>query len=228
MKKSVGWIFAIIVVLLFIIFSPILTAFFAFTALTFGGGIIAVIPTCVPLITEGEFDFCLEYEIDGERKIITDGFICKYLGLEGDDKGLFGDGMKTRVWQKQYKSGGKKDLIPLNEPNEFNRQICLVIPDAEYFMGDGGEWQIYSLYTRTKAIDSSHPLIGIFDANTHELIEDISLSDRFDFKVINWQCDERKTNTFYRKEYIIFSIFLLTACVIIAAIFLLHNEKSKQ
>ncbi len=52
---------------------------------------------------EGEFPFCLEYEIKGKRSVIQDTLICEYDGIGINE----GQG-KYREWKEHLASGKHK------------------------------------------------------------------------------------------------------------------------
>ena len=59
-----------------------------------------------PQITEGEFPFVVEYEIDGERYIIEDTVVCSFDGY--DHSAWFA---KPRTWNEHLKSGDEDKRI---------------------------------------------------------------------------------------------------------------------
>lgn len=81
-----------------------------------------------PEITYGKFPFRLEYEINGQRKVIQDTLICEYDGIGSNE----GQG-KYRKW-KDILAGGDREL-PLLEVNG-RTEISYYPGIAEYYMGD--------------------------------------------------------------------------------------------
>ncbi len=68
-----------------------------------------------PEITYGEFPFRLEYEINGERKVIQDTLICKFDGFGSDE----GRG-KYRKWKTRLASGNERlTLLKVDETMEI-------------------------------------------------------------------------------------------------------------
>ena len=68
-----------------------------------------------PQITDGEFPFVVEYEIDGERYIIEDTVVCSFVGY--DHSAWFA---KPRTWNEYLKSGDEDKRIILHEENNEN------------------------------------------------------------------------------------------------------------
>jgi hypothetical protein len=88
-----------------------------------------------PEITYGEFPFRLEYEINGERKVIKDTLICEYDGIGTDEA----QG-KHRKWKDRLASGNR--LLPLLEVNG-RTEISYYPGIAKYYMGDLGRTEEY-------------------------------------------------------------------------------------
>lgn len=92
----------------------------------------------VPEITYGEFPFQLEYEIEGERKIIEDIIICEFDGFEQR-----GEAGRYRKWKTTFKSGKERIVLlntrDLNITDEWGKKILefnFYFGNAEYYMGD--------------------------------------------------------------------------------------------
>lgn len=91
-----------------------------------------------PEITYGEFPFQLEYEIEGERKVIEDIIICEFDGFEQR-----GEAGRYRKWKAYLKSGMERITLlntrDLNVADELGKQILefyFYFGNAEYYMGD--------------------------------------------------------------------------------------------
>lgn len=81
-----------------------------------------------PGITYGEFPFHLEYEINGEYRIIEDVLICEYAGV-GRNEAVG----KDNKWKEHLKSGSERVvLLDLGD----NQVIYYPVGSAEYYMGD--------------------------------------------------------------------------------------------
>lgn len=96
----------------------------------------------LPQITEGEFPFIVEYEMNGERYVIEDTVICYY---DGYDTSVWP--AKFRTWEEELKSGEEdKRLIIELEPNiesilvdgriNIESRILLDYGMGDYYMGD--------------------------------------------------------------------------------------------
>ena len=83
-----------------------------------------------PQIIYGEFPFCVEYEIDGERIVVSDTVICEYNGVN------YGSNGAKRNWIKRLSKRGTEDLLLLSEEN---KKIYCTVGDADYYMGDSEE-----------------------------------------------------------------------------------------
>ena len=72
-----------------------------------------------PQITEGEFPFVLEYEINGERYIIEDTVVCSFDGYDPSNPFTM---FPQREWKESLKSGKEDDfgivLMELDENTE--------------------------------------------------------------------------------------------------------------
>ncbi|MEK5144600.1 hypothetical protein [Paenibacillus sp. FSL M7-0134] len=81
-----------------------------------------------PEIAYGKFPFRLEYEINGQRKVIQDTLICEYDGIGSNEaRG------KYRKWKESLSSGGRfLSLIKVNGRIEISYHPGI----AEYYMGD--------------------------------------------------------------------------------------------
>ena len=95
-----------------------------------------------PVITEGEFPICLEYEIDGERYVIEDVVVCSFKKI--DTTSL----RPSRWYSASLKYESKRTLISFEENTEsklikgrINEEssVLLCIGDGGYFLGDPDE-----------------------------------------------------------------------------------------
>jgi hypothetical protein len=82
----------------------------------------------LPEKTHGEFPFRLEYEVNGQRKVIKDTLICDYDGIGLDE----GRG-KFRKWKERLASGNKRTtLLKIDDTKEIYYDPGY----AKYYMGD--------------------------------------------------------------------------------------------
>lgn len=82
-----------------------------------------------PEIKEGEFDFVLTYEIDGEIEAIEGTYVCKFEKIE-----YFLDGM-NRKWSGYIKGHEHSDMYALKTTDEGIIKVNLDI-SPEFFMSD--------------------------------------------------------------------------------------------
>ena len=98
-----------------------------------------------PRITEGEFPFVLEYEINGERHIIEDTVVCKFDGYDLSNPFPFTD--YSRTWYQSLKSGDeqKRLILELYDNTESvlvkgrintESQVNLFYGSGGYYLGD--------------------------------------------------------------------------------------------
>ncbi|EME8163382.1 hypothetical protein [Enterococcus faecium] len=145
-----------------------------------------------PEITRGEFDFRLEYEVDGERIVIEDTIVALFDGFSADA----GSMAWYRTWRLHLASDRRSRNILLDEL-EDGRRIYYVPESANYFMGDvqkerepNPNWYPFNgvtiEYPRNKT-----PEIG---AKFISGLED--LYDRFGIRLVSWEHDPPIENRF--------------------------------
>ena len=99
----------------------------------------------VPQITEDEFPFVLEYEIDGERYIIEDTVVCKFSCYDLSNPFPFTD--YSRIWYESLKSGEeqKRLILEFEENTESvlvkgrtntESKVILFYGSGGYYLGD--------------------------------------------------------------------------------------------
>ncbi len=82
-----------------------------------------------PEIKEGEFDFALTYEVDGERKKIEGTYVCKYKGVSKNIDGV------GRKWKGYIKDHDDFTDYEIKTTDEGTIKIDLDISSA-FFMSD--------------------------------------------------------------------------------------------
>ena len=83
----------------------------------------------IPEIKEGRFDFSVTCEINGEEKIFSGVYVCKY---DGAYKTLAGEGIE---WEGYVENSEENGVIPIQTNDDGVIYIDLhFVP--EYFMGD--------------------------------------------------------------------------------------------
>ena len=98
-----------------------------------------------PQITEGEFPFVFEYELNGQRYLIEDTVVCRYDGY--DLSNLFPFILYSRRWFESLKSGEeeKRMIIEFDENTEsalvsgrvnIESRVHLFYGSGGYYLGD--------------------------------------------------------------------------------------------
>ena len=161
-----------------------------------------------PQITEGEFPFVFEYELNGQRYLIEDTVVCSFDGYNSatNNFAIFGY-PSSRKWKESLKSENEGDfgvlLIELEENTEsvftkgritFDSSIFLDYGTAEYYMGD------------TSAISYHEPRIRYFEKYYNEdkkmpnssfrTLTNEELERYFGIKIIRFEFSSPIENTF--------------------------------
>ena len=98
-----------------------------------------------PQITEGEFPFVVEYEMNGERYFIEDTVVCSFAGYDLSNPFPFMD--YSRIWYASLKSGEERTrlLLELKENTESvlikgrintESKVILFYGSGGYYLGD--------------------------------------------------------------------------------------------
>ncbi|WP_339323097.1 hypothetical protein [Paenibacillus sp. FSL W8-0194] len=148
-----------------------------------------------PSITYGEFPFRLEYELNGQRKVIQDTLICEFDGTGWDE----GQG-KYRKW-KGYLASGKERLLLLEVDNPValrsdgkvvKQEIYYSVGSARYYMGDMKEYEKYK---------QSFPDASYFEqyedgSTSSGVIQSDELLRKYNIKLISWDYTQPIKNNF--------------------------------
>lgn len=136
-----------------------------------------------PEITYGEFPFRLEYEINGELKVVEDTLICEFDGFGADT----GRGGKYRKWKERLASGNERITL-LKVDN--NKEIEFFPGSPEYYMGDSDNGRNDSLFPNALYFekDSTVTRSGFVEAK--------ELLDKYDIKLISWNPSPPIKNNF--------------------------------
>lgn len=136
-----------------------------------------------PEITYGEFSFRLEYEINGERKVIQDTLICEFDGFGADE----GRG-KYRKWKKRLASGNERiTLLVVNQTQE----IYYSPGSPNYYMGDLENNEDHQNgFPNALIIERAGRL------TSNRLVRADELLDKYSIKLISWDSDPPIKNTF--------------------------------
>lgn len=140
-----------------------------------------------PEITYGKFPFRLEYQINGQRKVIQDTLICEYDGIGSNE----GRG-KYRKWKERL-AGGDREL-PLLEVNG-RTEISYYPGIAEYYMGDLDRTEEYQQTVSDSIIIEQDGIIikkdgRVFENDGKTINTQFSnsneLLDKYHIKLISW------------------------------------------
>lgn len=150
-----------------------------------------------PSITYGEFPFRLEYEINGERKVIQDTLICEFDGFGANE----GNG-KYRKWKNSLASGNSFRELLLESNGEEG--ISYYPGIAQYFMGDLGQHDEYQQFIADSIIIERMGKIIKKDGRVFESDGETStqysnaneLLDSYNIKLISWESTPPIKNTF--------------------------------
>lgn len=136
-----------------------------------------------PVVKEGEFDFALTYEIDGEIKTIEGTYVCKFEKVE-----YFLDGI-NRKWTGYIKGHEHSDMYALKTTDEG---IIKVNPDLspKFFMSDPH-------YKSSENTDYPKPepyLYIVAEESENEYL--LNRYEGDDVKIISFEYDPPIENTF--------------------------------
>lgn len=151
-----------------------------------------------PEITYGEFPFRLEYEINGERKVIQDTLICEFDGFGKDEANG-----KYRKWKESLASGDsfRQPLLEANGKVEISYYPGI----AKYFMGDLGQNEEFQQTIADSIIIERGSRIIKKDGRVFESDGKTSstqysnaneLLDSYHIKLISWESTPPVKNTF--------------------------------
>ena len=139
-----------------------------------------------PEVDNGEFDFSVTYEINGETKTVSGVYVCEY---NGTDWAL--DGGYHRDWNGYVKGNPAEDRYKIGETDDGGDiYICLgVYP--EYFMGDeetGGK-EIPAPWITVQYPYDENGGVNIFNDATE-------IEESFGAKIISYNYAEPIENSF--------------------------------
>lgn len=141
-----------------------------------------------PEIKEGEFDFALTYELDGETKKLEGTYVCKF---EGVSRALDGVGRDWTGYIKDHDDFTSYELKTTDEGViKADLDIC-----AEFFMSDPN-------YQNMKNADDPKPEPYVYITSGDPTIEDpanevtFNLYEGDDVKIISFEYDEPIENTY--------------------------------
>ncbi|MFX3673182.1 MAG: hypothetical protein ACE3JQ_01870 [Paenisporosarcina sp.] len=135
-----------------------------------------------PEITYGEFPFRLEYEINGERKVIQDTIICEYDGIGSN----IGQG-KFRKWKQRLASGNENiTLLKVDETKE----IYYPAGGADYYMDDMGEYESFEPFPNAAIFETDGRSTHSGSISAEELLKE------YNIKLISWDASQPIKNSF--------------------------------
>ena len=141
-----------------------------------------------PEIKEGEFDFALTYELDGETKKIEGIYVCKF---EGTSRAIDGVGRNWKGYIKDHSDTTDYEIKTTDEGViKVDLDIC-----ADFFMSDPN-------YQNMKSSDDPKPEPYVYITSGDDSIEDpadevtFSLYEGDDVKIISFEYDEPIENTY--------------------------------
>ncbi|MBP1903456.1 hypothetical protein J2Z32_000068 [Paenibacillus turicensis] len=179
MKKFFAWIPLILF--------AILISYVTLPWLLIGlGGLLEDDPP-VPEITYAEFPVRLEYEVNGQKKVVTDTVICEYDGVGWNE----GQG-KHRKWKRRLASGHERIFL---EKIDESTGIYYAPRTAEYYMNDlkdyvvgGGLFPDALLYKKGG------------EPREFSIISADELLEKYKIKLIKWEDSPPIKNSFVEKK----------------------------
>ena len=84
-----------------------------------------------PEIKEGEFDFTVTYEYNGEIRTVSGVYVCEYDGID-----WVLDGENHREWVGYVKDATTEEMIPLGVAEDGGIVELNLVFTPEYFMGE--------------------------------------------------------------------------------------------
>ena len=157
--------------------------------LIFGAFTGAFVSVPKPEIKEGEFDFALTYEVDGEIKKIEGTYVCKF---EGVSRAIDGVGRKWKGYIKDHDDFTGYEIKTTDEGViKVDLNIC-----SEFFMSDPE-------YAMIVSSEQTEPEPYVYITSGNENVEDDPTNEVFlglyegdDVKIISFEYDQPIENTY--------------------------------
>ncbi|WP_145051483.1 hypothetical protein [Paenibacillus xylanexedens] len=141
----------------------------------------------LPKVKYGEFPFRLEYDIDGQRRVIQDTLIVEYDGIGMNE----GNG-KFRKWEQRLKSG-KENITLLKVNNSF--EIYYPPGSARYYMDDLEDYVEYKhSFPDAEFIERDGEITRYGIVYAEELL------DKYQIKLISWEHTQPIENSFLETD----------------------------
>ena len=141
-----------------------------------------------PEVKEGEFDFALTYEIDGETKVIEGTYVCKFDGITRNLDGI------ARHWNGYIKDHDYFTNYELKNTDDGIIMIDLDI-NSEFFMSDPS-------YKISENTDNPKPEPYLYIVSGDYTFESVTNEVTFSFyegddvKIISFEYDEPVENIY--------------------------------
>ena len=154
-----------------------------------------------PQITEGEFPFVFEYEMDGQRYLIEDTVVCKFYGYDLSNPFPFIP--YSRMWLASLKSGeaDKRIIIEFDENTESalvsgrvntESRVHLFYGSGGYYLGDPEDMDRGPKIRYTEKYRTGAKEITVTGTDlSYEQLEEL-----FGIKVIRFEFSSPIENTF--------------------------------
>ena len=140
-----------------------------------------------PSITRGEFDFRLEYEMNGERIVIEDTIIVEFDGFSTDAGAM----AWYRTWRLHLASDRQAEHLLLLVLDD-GRRMYYNLGNPNYYMSDMSvEWSppyFNGVFIIQPGMNTSR--------ENREGLTHVALYEDFGIRLISWEHDPPITNTF--------------------------------
>lgn len=141
-----------------------------------------------PEIKEGEFDFALTYEVDGETKKIEGTYVCKF---EGVSRALDGVGRDWKGYIKDHDDSASYELKITDEGTiKVDLDIC-----SEFFMSDP-QYEMIVSSEQTKPEPYVYITSGDPSIEEPSNMVSFDLYEGDDVKIISFEYDEPIENIY--------------------------------
>ncbi len=154
-----------------------------------------------PKITEGEFPFVLEYEMNGQRYLIEDTVVCEFNNYDLSNPFPFVD--YSRSWYEELESGdeSKRLFVEFDENTEsvlvkgrknIESRVILFYGSGGYYLGDPNHSDKEPCINYVEEYKTSEKVSHIETTTlTNEQLEKY-----FDIKIIRFEFSKPIENTF--------------------------------
>ena len=168
-----------------------------------------IIPIRIPVIRYGQFDYSLEYEIDGKPYTTSGTIENMYTGL--NRSGHYSLKWSIDVDADNYDKVYNRAYLG---KNKNNYSLYLKFPPHDgYFLKDPNDFYDYSDTSNTF---SYKPWIETIDLNTGNIIEiDDIVNNEYGIRVIKWECDKPKDNLYIPYSDPLFIILIIAIMVFV-------------